>query len=382
VTQETRKKTIEIERFEETMTSGLESDFVTLHEIVKAAKIRLNPNIWDYLIGGTETETTLRRNRLALDTIAFKPRVLRDVSKIDPSSEILGQKIRLPVMLAPVGSLESFEPGGGITVAQGAGAGNVAMLISSVTTLKLEDIVKGGAGPKIYQLYVRGDDAWVADRVKQAMDAGYDAFCITVDTQVYSRRERDIAKRFVKSWRAAATGQDHQAAFSWKNFIAVREKFPDVKFMLKGIGTGEDAELACQNGVWAVYCSNHGGRQLDHGRGSAEVLPEIVEAVAGRAKVAVDGSFSRGSDIVKAICMGADWVGLGRLYCYGLAAAGAPGIERVIELLEEEMREVMGLLGVTSLAQLDKSYIAKSMPTNLTGVHSAFPLLNLHDEGY
>jgi glycolate oxidase len=382
VTQETRKKTIEIERFEETMTSGLESDFVTLHEIVKAAKIRLSPNIWDYLIGGTETETTLRRNRLALDTIAFKPRVLRDVSKIDPSSEILGQRIRLPVMLAPVGSLESFEPGGGITVAQGAGAGNVAMLISSVTTLKLEDIVKGGAGPKIYQLYVRGDDAWVADRVKQAMDAGYDAFCITVDTQVYSRRERDIAKRFVKSWRAAATGQDHQAAFSWKNFIAVREKFPDVKFMLKGIGTGEDAELACQNGVWAVYCSNHGGRQLDHGRGSAEVLPEIVEAVAGRAKVAVDGSFSRGSDIVKAICMGADWVGLGRLYCYGLAAAGAPGIERVIELLEEEMREVMGLLGVTSLAQLDKSYIAKSMPTNLTGVHSAFPLLNLHDEGY
>jgi glycolate oxidase len=364
------------------MASGLESEFVTLHEIVKAAKIRLNPNIWDYLIGGTETETTLRRNRLALDTIAFKPRVLRDVSKIDPSSEILGKKIRLPVMLAPVGSLESFEAGGGITVARGAGASDVAMLISSVTTLKLQDIVKGGAGPKIYQLYVRGDDSWVADRVKEAMDAGYDAFCITVDTQVYSRRERDIAKRFVKSWRASATGQDHQAAFSWKNFIAVREKFPDVKFMLKGIGTGEDAELACQNGVWAVYCSNHGGRQLDHGRGSAEVLPEIVEAVAGRAKVAVDGSFSRGSDIVKAICMGADWVGLGRLYCYGLAAAGAAGIERVIELLEEEMKEVMGLLGVTSLAQLDKSYIAKSMPTNLTGVHSAFPLLNLQDEGY
>ena len=108
------------------MASGLESEFATLHEIVKAAKIRLSPNIWDYLIGGTETETTLRRNRMALDSIAFKPRVLRDVSKIDPSSEIFGRKIRLPVMLAPVGSLESFEPGGGITVAKGAGAGNVA----------------------------------------------------------------------------------------------------------------------------------------------------------------------------------------------------------------------------------------------------------------
>lgn len=364
------------------MGSGLENEFATLHEIVKAAKIRLNPNIWDYLIGGTETETTLRRNRMALDSIAFRPRVLRDVSKIDPSSEIFGRRVRLPVMLAPVGSLESFEPGGGITVAKGAGAGNVAMLISSVTTLKLEDIVKGGAGPKIYQLYVRGDDKWVADRVKQAMDAGYDAFCITVDTQVYSRRERDISKRFAKPWRVAATGQDFQASFSWETFKRVKDKYPDVKFMLKGIGTAEDAELACQAGVWAVYCSNHGGRQLDHGRGSAAVLPEVVETVAGRAKVAVDGLFCRGSDIVKAICLGADWVGLGRLYCYGLAAAGAAGIERVIELLEEEMKEVMGLLGVTNLKQLDRSYIEHTTPANLPHVHSAFPLLNLKDQGY
>ena len=140
--------------------------------------------------------------------------------------------------------------------------------------------------------------------------------------------------------------------------------------------------MACKQGVWAVYCSNHGGRQLDHGRGSMDVLPEIVEAVARRARIAVDGSISRGSDIVKAIAMGADWVGIGRLYCYGLAANGAAGIERVIELLEEEMREVMGLLGVTSLKQLDRSYLQAAMPTNLPGVHSAFPLLNLEDQGY
>jgi isopentenyl diphosphate isomerase/L-lactate dehydrogenase-like FMN-dependent dehydrogenase len=364
------------------MASGLENEYATLHEIVKAAHIKLNWNIWDYLVGGTETETTVRRNRMALDSLAFKPRVLRDVSKIDPSSEIFGKKLRIPVLLAPVGSLESFDPGGGITVAKGAGAGGVGMLISSVTTLKLEDIVKGGDGPKIYQLYVRGDDNWVADRVKQAMDAGYDAFCITVDTQVYSRRERDIAKRFVKSWRTAATGQDHQAAFSWANFAKVREKFPDVKFLLKGIGTAEDAELACQHGVWAVYCSNHGGRQLDHGRGSMEALPEIIEATKRRAKIIVDGLICRGSDIVKAVAMGADWVGIGRMYCYGLAANGAPGIERVIELLEEEMKEAMGLLGVTSLKQLDRSYLQQSPPTNWPSVHSAFPLLNLEDRGY
>src|ERR1700743_2959589 len=266
------------------MASGLENEYVTLHEIVKAAKTRLNGNIWEYLVGATETETTLRRNRMELDSIAFKPRVLRNVSKIDPSSEIFGKKLRVPVLLAPVGSLESFEPGGGITVANGAGRGSVGMLISSVTTLKLEDIVKGGGGPKIYQLYVRGDDKWVAERVKQAMGAGYDAFCITVDTSVYSRRERDIAKRFVKSWRTAATGQDHQAAFSWDNFPRVPDQFPNVKFMLKGIGCAADAELSVKEGVWAVYCSNHGGRQLDHGRGSTAGLPELVAGAKGKAK--------------------------------------------------------------------------------------------------
>ena len=231
-------------------------------------------------------------------------------------------------------------------------------------------------------LFRSGDDKWVAERVKQAMGAGYDAFCITVDTAVYSRRERDISKRFVKSWRTAAVGQDHQAAFAWDNFKRVKDQFPEVKFALKGIGCAEDAEIAVKEGVWGIYCSNHGGRQLDHGRGSAAVLPEIVDVVKGKAKVMVDGSFSRGTDIVKAICMGADWVGIGRLYCYGLAAAGAAGIERVIELLEEEMKEVMGLLGVTSLKQLDKSYISPAMPTNLPYVHSAFPLLNLEDPGY
>ena len=145
----------------------------------------------------------------------------------------------------------------------------------------------------------------------------------------------------------------------------MKDQFPDVKFILKGIGCGEDAEIAIKEGVWGVYCSNHGGRQLDHGRGSAAVLPEIVEVAKGKAKIIVDGSFSRGTDIVKAICLGADWVGIGRLYCYGLAANGAAGIERVIELLEEEMKEVMGLLGVSSLKQLDKSYISQAMPTNL-----------------
>ena len=244
------------------------------------------------------------------------------MSKIDPSSEILGKKIRLPVMLAPVGSLESFEPGGGITVAKGAGAGNVGdadQLGDDARSSRTSS--RAATAPRSTSSMCAATTTWVADRVKQAMDAGYDAFCITVDTQVYSRRERDIAKRFVKSWRTAATGQDHQAAFSWANFKRVKDKFPDVKFMLKGIGTGEDAEIACQHGVWGVYCSNHGGRQLDHGRGSAAVLPEVIDAVAGRAKIAVDGSFSRGSDIVEGDLPGRR---LGRAWAGSIATALPP----------------------------------------------------------
>ena len=283
-------------------------------------------------------------------------------------------------MLAPVGSLESFEPGGGITVAKGAGAGNVAMLISSVTTLKLEDIVKGGDGPKIYQLYVRGDDNWVADRVKQAMDAGYDAFCITVDTAgLFAPRARHRqALREVVAHRGDRPGSPGRLLVG--QLQAGEGQVPRREVHAEGHRhAARTPRSPASTASGRVYCSNHGGRQLDHGRGSAAVLPEVIDAVKGRAKIAVDGSFSRGSDIVKAICLGADWVGLGRLYCYGLAAAGAAGIERVVELLEEEMKEVMGLLGVTSLKQLDKSYISPRMPTNLPGVHSAFPLMH---EGY
>ena len=363
------------------MASGLESEFATLHEIVKAAKTRLNANIWDYLVGGTETETTLRRNRMALDSIAFKPRVLRDVSKIDPSSEILGKKIRLPVMLAPVGSLESFEPGGGITVAKGAGAGNVAMLISSVTTLKLEDIVKGGAGPKIYQLYVRGDDKWVAERVKQAMGAGYDAFCITVDTQVYSRRERDIAKRHVVLGRRRATGREYQAALDWKTVKRIKERF-NIPLAIKGIATAEDAKIAIDHGVEWIYVSNHGGRQLDHGRGSMAVLPEIADAVAGRAKIMIDGGFARGTDIVKAIAMGAHLVGLGRMQCYALAAGGEAVLVRMLELLEDEVMRCLGMLGVTSFADLNRSYLHAADTTSTPHALSAFPLLRIDEYRY
>ena len=270
-----------------------EEEFMTLHEVVKGAKRKLNQYIWDYLIGGTETETTLRRNRLAIDSMGFRPRVLRDVNVVDPGHDFFGKGIRLPVGLAPVGSLESFDAGGGATAAAGAGQFGVPIMVSSVTQPGLEEIARSSTGPKMYQLYVRGDDADISSIASRAVDAGYDAFCITVDTAHYSRRERDIAKRFKKSWRANNTGMEYQAGLSWKN-IEHFKKHHTIPLIIKGIATGEDAEMAVQHGVDVVYVSNHGGRQLDHGRGSFDVLPEVVAAVAGRAKVYVDGGFTAG----------------------------------------------------------------------------------------
>jgi isopentenyl diphosphate isomerase/L-lactate dehydrogenase-like FMN-dependent dehydrogenase len=360
------------------MTSNLAERFQTLHEIVKAARHNLAPGPWDYLMGGTETETTLRRNRQSLDSIAFRPRVLRDVRGVDPSSTLFGRRVRLPVMLAPIGSIESFAPGGGATAAVGSGEFGVPQMLSSACNPGLEATAAAADNFRIFQLYVRGDDQFVDDHVKRAINHGYTAFCMTVDTAMYSRRERDLARRFVKPWRQNVTGVDFQAALSWEQVKRFKDRH-SIPLILKGIATAEDASLAVDHGVDGVYVSNHGGRQLDHGAGSTEVLPEVVAAVAGRATVIVDGGYARGTDIVKAIALGANVVGLGRLACCGLAAAGAPGLVRTLELLEDEVRIAMGLLGVTRLSALDTSYLRPATPVTIPHATSAFPLLG---EGY
>jgi glycolate oxidase len=358
--------------------SDLESRFQTLHEIARAARANLAPGPWDYLAGGAETETTLRRNRQALDSLAFRPRVLRDVSRIETGARLLGRPVRLPVFLAPIGSIETFTPGGGATAAEGAAAFGVPLMLSSVCAPGPEAVARAADAFRLFQLYVRGDDAWVDEHVRRAVDHGYTAFVLTVDTAVYSRRERDLARRFVKPWRVRATGQDWQAALSWDQVKRFKDTHA-IPLGLKGIATAEDADLACQHGVDVVYVSNHGGRQLDHGRGTIDVLPEVVQAVGGRATVLVDGGFCRGTDVVKALALGAAAVGLGRLGCLGLAAAGAPGLVRTLELLEDEVRICLGLLGVSRYAELGPAYLHPATPVGPRWASSAFPLL---DEGY
>jgi isopentenyl diphosphate isomerase/L-lactate dehydrogenase-like FMN-dependent dehydrogenase len=357
-------------------------DFQNLHELVAKARANLNQNAWDYIVGGTETETTLRRNRMALDEIAFRPRVLRDVSKVDASVEVMGRKLRLPVMLAPVGALETFDPGGGGAVVRGVDAFGAAHMLSSVSEPGLENVAKAAPDAlRIYQLYVRGDDAFVDDRIERAIANGYAAFCLTVDTAHYSRRERDLAKRYVRANRRDVSGREFQMALDWRTVKRIKDKYK-IPLVIKGIATGEDAAIAIDHGVEWIYVSNHGGRQLDHGRGAMHVLPEITAAVAGRAKIMVDGSFCRGTDIVKAIAAGADLVGLGRLQCWALAAGGEAGIVRMLELLEDEVQRCMGLLGVKNFAELDKSYLHAAATTNAPDVFSAFPLLQIEPYRY
>src|ERR1700754_1255948 len=357
-------------------------EFQNLHEFVRKARANLNQNAWDYIVGAAETETTMRRNRMALDEIAFRPRVLRDVARLHPAVEAWGRKLRLPVMLAPVGALEIFDPGAGASVARGCGTFGAAHMLSSVSEPGLEKVAEAAPDAlRIFQLYVRGGDAFVEDCVSRAISNGYTAFCLTVDTAHYSRRERDIAKRYVRASRVRATGGDFQKGLEWRTVKLIKDKFK-IPVILKGIATAEDTAIALDHGVEWIYVSNHGGRQLDHGRGAMQVLPEIGNAVAGRAKIMVDGSFCRGSDIVKAIAVGADLVGIGRLQCWALAAAGETGVVRILELLEDEVIRCLGLLGVRSFAELDKSYLHPATPTNLPHVFSAFPLLDIEPYRY
>jgi glycolate oxidase len=356
-----------------------ESEFENLHEIVKKARQNLDQNNWDYIVGATETETTLRRNRLSIDSVAFRPRVLRDVSKVDASVTRFGRKLRLPVMLAPVGSLESFVPDGAASCVRAAKEFGIAHMLSSVCLPGLEAVADEAPDAlRIFQLYVRGDDAFVEDHVTRAIAKGYTAFCLTVDTAHYSRRERDLAKRHQTAGRRRAAGREFQAALDWRTVKWIKDKYK-IPLILKGIAAAEDAKIALDHGVEWVYVSNHGGRQLDHGAGSFEVLPEIVDAVAGRAKIMVDGGFYRGTDIVKAIATGADVVGLGRMQCYGLGAAGQAGVVRMLELMEDEVKRCLGLLGVNGFDEVNRSYLRPAAPTAPSHALSAFPLLKVDD---
>lgn len=363
-------------------------EFRTLHEVVRQARHNLTRNHWDYLVGGADSETSLRRNRHALDSLAYRPRILNDVSEVRTGTALLGVPLRIPVVLGPIGSLQVLHPGGGEAAAEAARDFGVLQILSSVCLPDFEAVAAAVPGPRIYQLYLMGDQAWMDDIVRRAVEAGYSGFCLTVDTQTYSRRERDILKGYMppsgsRADASPAPGSPPrdfawQARMSWDTVAHLKETF-DIPLVIKGVAAAEDAARCVEAGVDVVYVSNHGGRQLDHARACIDALPEVVEAVAGRVPVVVDGGFMRGADVVKALCLGATAVGIGRLEGLALAAGGAPALVRALEILEHEVRTTMALLGAASLEALHPGLLVPAVPVNAPGVLAAFPLL---DEDY
>ena len=357
-------------------------EFLTLHEIAKRARNSLDKNTWDYLIGGSDTESAIRRNRYGLDSWVFRPRILNDVSSVRASTELLGSDLRIPVLMAPLGSMQVFEAGGAESVAKAAAEFGVLQILSSVCSPDFETLAERVPGPRIYQLYLMGDQAWMDDLIGRSIEAGYTGFCLTADTQVYSRRERDILKRHVPAsgGQAGAGSQtfNYQATMTWETVAHIKERF-DIPLIIKGVNIAEDAKRCVEMGVDVVYVSNHGGRQLDHTRSCIDALPEVVDTVEGRVPVIVDGGFMRGADVVKALCLGATAVGMGRLEALAMAAGGEVTVLRMLELVEHEIHTTLALMGVSDIKDLHPGLLERATPMVEPHVLSAFPHLA---EGY
>jgi len=355
-------------------------EFSTLQQIAVRARRNLDWNVWDYLMGGSETETTLKRNRQGFDALALAPRILRNVANVDPSIAFMGKRLNFPVMLAPIGSLQLVTPDGALAAAQAAAEVGTICFLSSVTQPDLEEVGAATNSPKAYQLYVKGDDDWIDLQVKRAQDSGFEFFCLTVDTAHYSRRERDIIKRWEPSSRRAVIdegGSDHLAMLDWDTVKRFKDRH-DIPLILKGIGTAEDAAISLEHEIDCIYVSNHGGRQLDHGRGSIDVLPEVVEAVDGKVSILVDGAILRGTDVIKALALGADAVCIGKLQGLGLAAGGKEGLVHTLKLLGEEIKTSMALLGLHDFSELDATFVEEVEP--LMPAHQTSPYTHIELE--
>lgn len=351
----------------------LPGQFDTLQEIALEAWRKMPAPVWDHLMGGSDSEMTLRRNRAGLDALALRQRVLVDVRNIDMGTTLLGQKLDIPVFPAPVGGfLGKVHHEGGPAVARAADSRGTTAFIATAAKPSLEAAQAAVERRLVFQLYVRGDRTWIEGVLDRVRAARYGALCVTVDRNYYGRRERDIVSGLPV--KEGFGDQSYQASLNWKDLVWMKERV-GLPLIAKGIATAEDAELAVEHGADVVYVSNHGGRQLDHAQGSIEVLEEVVRAVAGRAEVLADGGVQRGTDVVKMLCLGARAVGVGKLLGLALSAGGEAGVARMLELMEIEIRHVLGLMGVTSIRQLGPQWLREVPVLGTPGPVSAYPLL-------
>jgi glycolate oxidase len=347
------------------------ANFVSLQEIVATARRNLSQELWDHLSGGSDSETTLLRNRQALDSLALRQRVLVDVRKIDITTTLLGRTLSSPVFLAPVGGFVGYaHPQGACNVARAAVAHGTTAFISTAAKPSIEAAAESVKEPLIFQLYVRADRKWVEDILDRAKAAGYRALCVCVDRNYYGRRERDIISR--ANVREGFGDPTFQMGLKWDDLVWMKQHM-GLPLIVKGVATAEDARLSVEHGADVVYVSNHGGRQLDHGQATIEALPEVVAAVDGRAEILWDGGVQRGTDVIKALCLGARAVGVGKMLGWALAASGEAGLKRMLELMDTEIRTALGLMGVTSLSQLNPSWVRPTLPVRPASQTNGYP---------
>ena len=374
---------------------------MNVHDLRDLAKRRLPKVVFDYLDGGAESEVTLRENCRVFDDITFRPCQAVAISECDLRTRVLSVDLAFPAVLAPVGYSRLMHPGGEVAAAAAAGEAGIAYTLSTISGHKLEDVRAASKGPVWYQLYLVGGREVAEDAIERARRAGFSALVVTIDTPVAGMRERDprngmkellgpsiFAKLpFVPQmlahpgWMASflldggvpklenivipgqgpmalmdVTAALARAVVTWDDIRWLKRIWPG-PIVVKGVLTGEDAKRAVEAGAAAVIVSNHGGRQLDGAPATLRVLPEIVAAVNGQIEVLMDGGVRRGSDIVKALCLGARAVMLGRSYAYGLAAAGKPGVTRALDILRADVERTLRLIGCSSVSALDSSYL-------------------------
>jgi 4-hydroxymandelate oxidase len=343
---------------------------VSLAEYETLARERMEPAAFDYYAGGAWDEVTLRENVEAWRRRRFRPRVLTDLRRVDPSARLLDRPVAMPVAIAPMALHGLAHPDGELATARAAAAAGVPFILSTSSSRTIEEVAAAPDGERWFQLYLVHDLAYTRGLVDRAVVAGYRAIVLTVDLPVVGYRERDRRSGFVLppmgnlvDAPAAPRGRygeiEAQAAaigLTWADVPMIRG-WSSLPLVLKGILTAEDARLAVEHGADAIVVSNHGARQLDRTPATADVLEEVVGAVGGRIPVWIDGGIRRGLDVLAALALGAEAVFLGRPVLWALAAGGEPGVERALAILREELELALPLLGVSKPAELTRDHL-------------------------
>ncbi len=331
--------------------------FVTVEDYEPVARERLPHDVYDYYAGGAGDERTLAENRRAFERWAIRPRMLTGAYPPDPSTELLGSRIAMPILVAPWAYQRMAHPDGELATARASARAGTIMVVSTTTQSYLEDVASAADGPKWWQLYIFTDRGFTAERLKSVHASGYSAICFTVDFPVAGLRHRDTRNAFEMPMGLPQDDLVFEPNIAWDDLAWIREQAP-LPLLLKGIMTAEDATLAVDAGVDGIVVSNHGARQLDAVAAPLTVLPEIVDAVQGRVPVLVDGGFRRGTDVFTALALGASAVLVGRPAVWGLAAAGEEGVFDVLRILREELENVMTLAGTRTISDITRAHVA------------------------